>query len=505
MKNRSCSQVILPILLALSLAACAEKPAAAEGPVRRPAVAGSFYPGDPAQLGAMVDQLMAEAQIPEMDGRVRALIAPHAGYVFSGGVAAHAFKAVEGKRYGTVVLIGNSHREGYYGIAVTPGGRFRTPMGDVPIDESLAKKLLDSSPLIIVRESAHLPEHSLEVIVPFLQRTIGDFKLVPILLGDRATELSRVLAAALAQHAPGDTLVVASTDLSHYPAYEDACFADGKTIKAVVSGDADNLERMLRQLEQMKIPDMATGMCGEGATKAVMLYANAVSADRVERLKYANSGDSPQGDRKGVVGYAAVAFLSANGESGKPAVQEDRLLSDEERKALLKLARETVETYVKTGEVPGFNNAMPALEQPLGAFVTIKKRGQLRGCIGRFEPDMPLHRVVMEMAIAAATQDARFPPVSEAELDQLEYEVSVLSPLRRVQSWREIQYGKHGVQVSRGMRRGVFLPQVATETGWSFEKFMDNLCAGKAGLPRDAWKDPATQLQVFTAEVFHEE
>ncbi|OQA29334.1 MAG: hypothetical protein BWY59_00391 [Verrucomicrobia bacterium ADurb.Bin345] len=516
MKKRPCSKVLVLALMTMSLGACAAKEQvpktgcpSTEGdvPVRPPAVAGAFYPGDPAELGAMVDSMLAGARIPELKGRVRALIAPHAGYVYSGSVAAHTFKAIEGAQFKTVVLVGASHREGYPGISVYSRGQFRTPLGDVPIDAEFAQKLIAASPLIYFRESAHVAEHSLEVQLPFLQRVLGDFKLVPVLLGDRAPELSRVLADALVATAGEDVLVIASTDLSHYPAYDDANVADRQTLQAVVSGDADALDRTIRQLEHMRIPDMATLMCGEAATKAVMMYAKAVGANRIELLKYANSGDAMPGGRKGVVGYGAVVFLEEGDTPGKEkAVEEEkRLLGDEEREVLLKLARDTVETYVKTGKAPEFKNTIPVLEQPLGAFVTIRKNGQLRGCIGRFEPDLPLYRVVMEMAIAAATQDHRFPRVTEAELGQLGYEISVLSPLQRVKSWREIRYGRHGVQVSKGLRRGVFLPQVAEETGWNFETFMDNLCAGKAGLPRDAWKDPSTQLQVFTAEVFHEE
>lgn len=517
MKTETMLRAVAVSLLSLCLPACAEQPAQPVtgcpppdgGPLRPSAVAGQFYPGDAKELATTVDSLLAAAKIPELKGRVRALIVPHAGYMYSGGVAAHGFKTIEGARYKTVVLIGNSHREGYAGISVYPKGRFRTPLGDVPMDEEFAQKLIAANPLIYFRQSAHVAEHSLEVEIPFLQRVLGEFKLVPVLLGDGATQLSRTLADALAAAADEDTLVVASTDLSHYPKYGDANFADRKTLEAVVSGDVENLERTIRQLEQMRIPDAATLMCGEGATKAVMLYAKAVGASRIELLKYANSGDAVPAMKKGVVGYGAVAFLAEGGAPEKEAAVEEkkdaeRILNDTEREELLKLARLTVETYVRTGKLPDYVNQTPAFEQPLGAFVTLRKDGQLRGCIGRFEPGEPLYRVVMEMAVAAATQDHRFPPVSERELDRIGYEISVLSPLRRVKSWRDIRYGRQGVQVSKGFRRGVFLPQVAEETGWDFETFMDNLCAGKAGLPRDAWKDPATQLQVFDAEVFHE-
>ena len=183
-------------------------------------------------------------------------------------------------------------------------------------------------------------------------------------------------------------------------------------------------------------------------------------------------------------------------------IKDQEVLNKDEQTELLKLAKMAVESVVKTGKKPDYSNKMPGLDRPLGAFVTLRESGQLRGCIGRFEPDIPIYKVVMEMAVAAATQDYRFPPVSERELDKLEYEISVLSPLRKVKSWKEIEIGKHGVEVARGMRHGVFLPQVATETGWDLETFMNNLCEQKAGLQADAWKDPGTDIFVFTALVF---
>jgi len=197
-----------------------------------------------------------------------------------------------------------------------------------------------------------------------------------------------------------------------------------------------------------------------------------------------------------VVGYAAIVFTidKLEGELGMA-----------EQRRLLEIARETVETYIKTGKAPEFSNEYPALERNLGAFVTIEKHGQLRGCIGRFQPDIPLYQVVVEMALAAATKDSRFNPVTKDELEDLEYEISVLSPLRKVDSWKEIKIGKHGVQIKKGLRAGVFLSQVATDNNWDLDTFMSVLCQQKAGLPSDCWKDPETDIYVFTAQVFSEE
>jgi AmmeMemoRadiSam system protein A len=179
------------------------------------------------------------------------------------------------------------------------------------------------------------------------------------------------------------------------------------------------------------------------------------------------------------------------------------MLSKAEQEHLLKIARESVESIAKTGKCPEIGNSMKTLDQKLGAFVTLRKNGRLRGCIGTFSPaGIPLYQVVSQMAVAAATQDYRFAPVALDELPKISYEISVLSPLKKVNDWKEIRLGVHGVKVERNGRSGVFLPQVATETGWDLDEFMGELCSQKAGLPRDCWKDPATSLYTFTAEIF---
>ena len=501
-------------LIALAAFATGCRPSGAEtSGVREPAVAGQFYPASADELGAMVDKFLNDANPPKVEGRIRAIMVPHAGYVYSGSTAAYAYKALAGQTYKTVILVGNSHHQGYEGVAVSTADKFRTPLGDVDVDTALAKKLTTLSDMIVFRESPHVPEHSLEVQLPFLQKTlVGKFKIVPILMGTASGEISAELGDALSKVVDADTLVIASSDMSHYPKYADANYEDHKVIDAILTGKADNLERTIHQLERMSIPNTATCLCGEGAVKAVMICAEKIGATNVQFLKYANSGDTA-GTKDRVVGYSAIVFTGGSstnaGSAGtSPVVAspaaggKDDMLTKEEQQALLKLAKTTVETYVRTREKPAYTNTLSNLDKELGAFVTLKEGGELRGCIGRFQPDIPLYEVVMEMAVAAATEDHRFPPVSKSELGKLEYEISVLSPLKKVGSWKEIELGKHGVEVARGMNRGVFLPQVATETGWDLEKFMSILCTQKAGLPADAWKDPKTDLYVFTAQVF---
>ncbi len=481
--------------------------------VRKAAVAGGFYPGDKATLEKYVDTLLRQAGPPEIKEPIRAIMVPHAGYVYSGPVAAYAYKELEGRDIRTVVLLCNSHRNFLDGIAVYGKGSFETPLGRVPIDEEKTAKLLASSPKIMERPDIHEGDHVLEVQLPFLQRVLKNFKIVPLLFGSDDPALSKILADALEAILNDKTLLIASTDMSHYPPYENATTADRKTLQAIQTGQTDALDAMLKQHASERVPNAETFLCGVSGVRTVLLLTQALGPTTPVYLKYANSGDT-SGDKSRVVGYGAVAFVakqSAMPAAPSPATEENKSTTDEqgmtpgEKEELLKSARATVESYVQTRKVPEFFPTSLTLKQPLGAFVTLEKNGQLRGCIGRFDPSGPLYLIVQQMAISAASQDPRFKPVNANELGQLEYEISALSPLRKVETVNEIEFGKHGVQVSKGFHHGVFLPQVATETGWNKEEFLGELCSQKAGLPRDCWKDPDVDLQVFTAEVFSEE
>ena len=460
-----------------------------EGPVREPVVAGTFYPGSKDELSAMVDKYLLETESLKVGKYVRALIVPHAGYQFSGWVAAYGYKTLIGQDIDTVILIGPSHPEYFEGASVYASGYYKTPLGNVEIDKELAKKIIDSHEKISFRESAHSQEHSLEVQLPFLQKVLGDPKIVPIIIGNQPGAVE-ILINTLKDLIDENTLLIASSDLSHYPKYEDAKYSDNKVIKAILTGKIENLRKAVSGLEQEGIDNLQTCACGQDAIEAVM---GLMEGKEVKLLKYANSGDVDIGDKDRVVGYAAIVFTidKLEGELGMA-----------EQKRLLEIAKETVETYVKTKKTAKFSNDYPALEKHLGAFVTIKKHGQLRGCIGQFQPDIPLYKVVVEMAVAAATKDGRFKPVTKDELKDLEYEISVLSPLKKIDSWKEIKIGKHGVQIKKGLRTGVFLPQVATDSNWDLDTFMGVLCQQKAGLPADCWKDPETDIYIFTAQVF---
>ncbi len=499
---------LLSLALTFTLPGEKKKENREEENVRKAAVAGGFYPGDKASLEKYVDTLLRQADPPVIKEPIRAIMVPHAGYVYSGPVAAYAYKELEGRDIRTVILMCNSHRHGLDGIAVYDKGSFETPLGRVPVDEEKTKQLLAASPKILSRPAMHDGDHVLEVQLPFLQRVLKDFKIVPLLFGSDDPALSEVLADALKGIIDDKTLIIASTDMSHYPPYEKASKADRETLQAVNTGQADALDAILKKHASEGIPNAETFMCGVSGVRTVLLLGQTLGPTTPVYLNYANSGDSPVGDKRNVVGYGAVAFVAKQSDmpaAPPPETADEKGMNDADKKELLKIARGTVESYVQKHDIPEFSPAAAALNEPLGAFVTLKENGQLRGCIGRFDAAGPLYMTVQQMAVSAATQDPRFRPVDQSELGKLEYEISVLSPLRKVASADEIVLGKHGVQVSKGFHHGVFLPQVATETGWSKEEFLGELCSQKAGLPRDCWKDPKVELQVFTANVFSEE
>lgn len=462
--------------------------------VREPVVAGMFYPDNEAELSSMIDGFLEKAELPKLDNYIRGLIVPHAGYIYSGPVAAYGYKALIGKDIRTVILIGNSHQEYFDGISVYEKGYFRTPLGDVEIDEDLAKKIITANEKITFKESAHINEHSIEVQLPFLQKVLssqGGFRIVPIIMGNDSEQTVDILINALKNLIDDNTLLIASSDLSHYPKYEDAKYSDGKVIEAILIGKRENLRKTISGLEGKGISNLQTCVCAQGSIEVIMgLLGN----KNVKLLKYANSGDTA-GDKSQVVGYGAIVFTTNKSENE---------LGKEEQKRLLEIARQSLEAYIKEGKTLKFEESDPLLNKPMGAFVTLKKHAELRGCIGVFEPDIPLYQVVAETVISSAVNDPRFMPVTKDELDELEYEISVLNPLKKVHSWKDIEINKHGVKIVKGMRSGVFLPQVATENNWDRDTFLSVLCTQKTGLASDCWKDPETEIYVFTAQVFDE-
>lgn len=461
--------------------------------IKEPNVSGAFYPGSPQELSRMVDEFLDEATPEPVKGEIFALISPHAGYGFSGQVAAYGYKLVKGRPYKTVVVIARTHRYGFSGISVYPEGIFRTPLGDLSIDKEFAQKLLYKDKDVFFDPVAFGgEEHSLEVQLPFLQRALSDFKIVPVMMGDcdfaSCQRLAGLLKDAIGQRR--DVLVVASSDMYHGYDYDEAQIIDGLTLSYLKDMDAQGLYDGLIEGKLQ--------LCGGFPVVSTLILAKELGHDKLKVLEHTNSAVVTGKMIKGVwtVGYASCAIDREKGELP--------MLNREQRKKLLELARNSIKTYLQTGKKLEVSETDPVLIEEMGAFVTLHKQGQLRGCIGNMVGQEPLYLTIRDMAVEAAVDDPRFPAVTAQDLKDIDIEISVLSPLKKVESTDGIEMGKHGVLIRRGFYSGVFLPQVATETGWSKEEFLSNLCSHKAGLPALAWKDKSTQIYTFTAEIFSE-
>ncbi len=467
---------------------------------RAAAYAGRFYPGTASELRATVAECFSHAVRQDENRMVQAVIVPHAGYVYSGDVAAAGFAQIDPRRsLKNVFLIGVSHNVAYEGAAVYVEGDFLTPLGRVPVNTEIGRTLLNQRGLFLESNRAHAMEHSLEVQLPFLQYHLKKpFTLVPLLLGTSDLQVCRRLAQALRPYFTEDNLFVISTDLSHYPAYQEAIAVDRKTIDAVLSGSAQQLLRTVSQNERSGVRELATSMCGLGGVMVLQELAAGAKEREFRLIQYRNSGDAPVGDKGQVVGYAAITV-------SRPLPHKDAFqVRPDDRKHLLEIARSTIQEYLKTQRVRELDTEKlsSTLRTPCGAFVTLKNRGDLRGCIGNFSGTDPLATTVQRMAIAAATEDYRFSPVTAAELKDLEIEISVLTPMQKVASSSEIELGKHGIYIRKGERGGTFLPQVASETGWTLDEFLGHCAQDKAGIGWNGWKD--AELYVYEAIVFGE-
>lgn len=480
----------------MAAAVCAAAPGQARAAERPAAVSGTFYPSDPAELKAEIEACALRAgavPAPEAAATPRALIVPHAGYVYSGRTASAAYRLLKDADIDTVVLVGPSHRAYFKGAAVWTEGDWVTPLGRVSVDTELARSIAAENLLFGGPAEAHLGEHSLEVQIPFLQSTLKDYRIVPILTSDPSPANTAALAEAIHKHTRDrKALVLFSTDLSHYRDDGPTRTLDAGTLERIRTGDTRGLYQ-----------DLAEGrseMCGAAAVLTALEYTRRLNGARIEVLDYTTSADAGGGVRR-VVGYASARIVDTPERTAVRAAGP--AYDSAQRSELLGRARRALERHLngRGGELAA--PADPALLEHRAVFVTLKQEGRLRGCIGALYASEPLHRAVERMAVAAA-RDPRFKRLKAQELPATHIEISVLSPPRKVASADEIVPGEHGVIVRRGEAGGVFLPQVAEETGWTKERFLSELCTQKAGLAADCWKDPRTELYVFTSEVFEE-
>lgn len=471
--------------------------------IRKPAVAGTFYPSDPVKLKSQVESDYQKAGNPRGGSNVAAVIVPHAGYVFSGEVAASAFAQIDQARtYEHIFLIGTSHLVYLKGAAIFNQGNFSTPLGIVDVDVALANKLIKENSVFEDAPEAHTKEHSLEVELPFLQyRLKKPFKIVPIIIGTQSEATCRKIADALKPYFTEKNLFVISSDFSHYPDYAGAEEADKTTGDAIAANSPEKFLRARNSNDLKKIPGLVTSCCGWSSILTLLYLTSDTKGITVQHIDYKNSGDIEFGDHSRVVGYHSFVF-----KREKQHVTENTSFSldAKDKIQLLKLARATIETQLRNQRFTPVDETQlsDALKTPCGAFVTLHKNGQLRGCIGRFKASDPLYKIIQQMASAAAFQDTRFEPVELSEMKDIDFEISVLTPLKRIQSIDEFELGKQGIYIVKGYNTGTFLPQVATETGWSKEEFLGHCARDKAGIGWDGWKD--ADLYTYEALIFSE-
>jgi AmmeMemoRadiSam system protein B/AmmeMemoRadiSam system protein A len=469
---------------------------------RAAAVAGSFYASEPDKLVREIEFLFQKAKklistnISEED-ELRALISPHAGYVFSGTVAASAYLSINKKKnYERVFLIGSSHHSSFHGASVYARGNYLTPLGVAKVDKEISQELLDNNKVFQFIPEVHIPEHTIEVQLPFLQYLFEDkLKIVPIVVGTMSKDSCFEISECLKKYFIPDNLFIISTDLSHYPEYNDAIKTDKKTINALCKNDPQEFLKQLKENELKKTKNLSTSMCG-WTSVLILLYLTAGNED-IEYLPilYQNSGEIPvYGEKSRVVGYQSIAIVSKKKTDNNIPFH----FSKEEQAALLHITRQSIYNHLYKFKSNVLQSLLPTLSVNCGAFVSVYINNKLRGCIGNIFSNNPLYKTLQNLAVNSAFFDDRFEPITKEELEKLKIEISVLSPLKEISHISEIIPGKHGIYIKKGSFSGTYLPQVAVKTGWNTEELLSHCSEEKVGIGKNGWKD----AQIFTYEAF---
>jgi MEMO1 family protein len=465
---------------------------------QKPVVAGQFYPAKPGELRSLLNGYFSSAK-PVSSGEVIAIISPHAGYVFSGQIAATAIKQADaGKEYKTIFVIGSSHKMLFDGASIYNKGNFITPLGTVKVDLDLADKIIRENSVFISKPDAFSSEHSIEVQLPFLQVHFKkDFRIIPVIIGSQDPSVSKKIAEALLPFFNDENLFIFSSDFSHYPDYQNANSIDKLTAEALTSKSPEKFLKTLQANAMKDIPNLATSACAWPALLSLLYMAEETPGSDIQQIAYKNSGDTNYGDKTRVVGYNAMIVTY---EKRKKQSSNDFALSETDKKVLLEIARNSIDSYLTNNRKPNIDPVRLSenLKTKAGAFVTLTKKGNLRGCIGRFTGDSPLYQIIQDMAVASAVNDYRFDKVSIPEMKEIDIEISVLSPLKKIKSIDEIVMGKHGIYITKGMQSGTFLPQVAIQTGWTKEEFLGHCARDKAKIGWEGWKN----AEIFTYEAF---
>lgn len=465
--------------------------------VRPASVAGTFYPAEADSLLAEVARAYGPSPAEGSTG-VRAVIVPHAGYVYSASTAAETFARIApATRYRRIFLIGPSHRASFNGASVEGHyGAYATPLGPIAVDTATCNALLRTDSVFTFLPKAHAGEHCLEVQLPLLQCRLDTMPpIVPIIIGAHDLGVLERIADALRPYFTPDNLFVISSDFAHYPSYDDARSVDAATGDAIATASLNAFLSVLADNAEANVPGLVTSACGQAPIAVLLMLVEGADGLTIEHIAYRNSGDTAYGDRRRVVGYHAFAVVD-DGQSQAFG------LSAAEQQTLLSIAGEAIRSRLegRTAAPIDSSRLTETLRRRCGAFVTLNRNGRLRGCIGNLVGTRPLHVTVEAMARAAAFDDPRFPPLTLGELPDTRIEISVLSPLRRIESPSEIQLGRHGILIVSGQRSGTFLPKVAIEQGWTTEEMLGHCARDKAGIGWDGWR--TAELYTYEAEVF---
>jgi MEMO1 family protein len=474
---------------------------------RQPVAAGRFYSANKEALTKDIEDLFLKCVKAPSGLSVRAIISPHAGYVFSGQIAASAFTAVpRDASYKNIFIIGSSHIMSFNGASVYYSGDYITPLGKIKVNTQIANKLKNENRCFNYPVTAHLQEHSIEVQIPFIQYWLRkETGIVPIIIGTDNTNTIKEIATALKPWFTEENLFVISSDFSHYPSYNEAVIADKLTADAIISGDSKNFMKTLKNNSSKGYKGLVTSMCGWTSGLALLYLAEDNPNLFFRKIGYCNSGDSPLGNKEEVVGYNALELVEENKKEKRQDDLADVKFTVEESAKLVSLARNSIRSMLFEGKRQELDPGTlpPIFKSKMGAFVTLKIDGNLKGCLGRFPSTDPLYQVVDQMATASAFEDSRFTPLTKSEFGQVKIEISVLGPLKKIDNINEIVLGKHGIYIKKDFRSGTMLPQVATENRWTLEQFLGYTARDKAGLGWTGWKD--AEIFIYEAVILEED
>jgi MEMO1 family protein len=457
---------------------------------RKPVAAGRFYPADSITLKSELEMLFKSCKKTKNDRNIRAIIVPHAGYVYSGEIAASAFSVIPANTvYENIFIIGSSHIMAFKGASVYNTGNFITPLGKIEVNREIANDLIKENKVFNFPVDAHSNEHSIEVQLPFIQYYFKSVpKIVPIIIGTDDEHLIKKISEALKPWFKPENLFIISSDFSHYPQYKKAVEIDNETALSICSGDPQVFLKTINRNSSKQINGLLTSMCGWSSGLTLLYLTEENKQLSYKKVDYANSGDSSYGDKDEVVGYNAIVV------SEKEKTQDNEIslnITEAEKRQLFDIAKNSIKSRLFNNKdyVIDEKTISENLKKPYGAFITLKINGILRGCIGRFISSEQLYKVVQSSALSSAFEDPRFPPLTRQEFDETDFEITVLGPMKQIYNKNDIILGKHGIYIKNGLRAGTMLPQVAIENHWSVDEFLGYTSRDKAGIGWDGWKN----------------